>query len=176
MHRNLGYWEMKDYGSITKYLIDKGFADPAKIAMTGFSYGGYMSAYATTYGSDIFKYGMAGGSVTDWTLYDSHYTEKFMDTPEEKIIWTIGRSTRTLAELVAMLHSFQIAEVHLHYLVLSYLVFQMIYQICFEKIRIPDLYQLQSRYHDIYLVSEYFFVLISVQAHLIYPRYIRPPF
>src|SRR5690606_12332992 len=31
MHRNLGYWEMKDYGSITKYLIDKGFADPAKI-------------------------------------------------------------------------------------------------------------------------------------------------
>jgi dipeptidyl-peptidase-4 len=40
-----------------------------------------MSCYALTYGSDVFKFGMAGGSVTDWSLYDSHYTEKFMGTP-----------------------------------------------------------------------------------------------
>ncbi len=82
MFHNLGYWEMKDYSSIVKYLIDKGYADPAKICITGFSYGGYMSCYALTYGSDVFKYGMAGGSVTDWSLYDSHYTEKFMGTPQ----------------------------------------------------------------------------------------------
>jgi dipeptidyl-peptidase 4 len=82
MFHNLGYWEMKDYSTIVKYLIEKGQADPAKICITGFSYGGYMSCYALTYGSDIFKYGMAGGSVTDWSLYDSHYTEKFMGTPQ----------------------------------------------------------------------------------------------
>ena len=82
MFHNLGYWEMKDYSTIVKYLIDKGYADPAKICITGFSYGGYMSCYALTYGSDVFKYGMAGGSVTDWSLYDSHYTEKFMGTPK----------------------------------------------------------------------------------------------
>jgi dipeptidyl-peptidase-4 len=81
MYHNLGYWEMKDYSTIVKYLIDKGQADPEKIAITGFSYGGYMSCYALTYGSDVFKFGMAGGSVTDWSLYDSHYTEKFMGTP-----------------------------------------------------------------------------------------------
>ncbi len=81
MYHNLGYWEMKDYSTIVKYLIDNRHADPAKICITGFSYGGYMTCYALTYGADVFKYGMAGGSVTDWSLYDSHYTEKFMGTP-----------------------------------------------------------------------------------------------
>ena len=81
MYHNLGYWEMKDYSTIVKYLINKGYADPKKICITGFSYGGYMTCYALTYGADVFTYGMAGGSVTDWRLYDSHYTEKFMGTP-----------------------------------------------------------------------------------------------
>jgi len=83
MHRNLGYWEMKDYSAIVKYLIAQGYADPARICITGFSYGGYMSCYALTYGADVFTHGMAGGSVTDWHLYDTHYTERFMDTPAE---------------------------------------------------------------------------------------------
>jgi dipeptidyl-peptidase-4 len=83
MHRNLGYWEMKDYMTMAKWFIDKGYADPTKVAITGFSYGGYMTCYALTYGSTVFTHGMAGGSVVDWSLYDSHYTEKFMDTPQE---------------------------------------------------------------------------------------------
>ncbi len=83
MHRNLGYWEMKDYITLVKSLIAKGIADPTKICITGFSYGGYMSCYALTYGADVFTHGMAGGSVTDWSLYDSAYTERFMDTPAE---------------------------------------------------------------------------------------------
>jgi dipeptidyl-peptidase-4 len=83
MHRNLGYWEMQDYKTLVKSLIDKGIADPTKICITGFSYGGYMSCYALTYGSDVFTHGMAGGSVVDWSLYDSAYTERYMDTPAE---------------------------------------------------------------------------------------------
>ncbi len=81
MYHNLGYWEMKDYTTMVKWLIANGNADPAKICITGFSYGGYMSCYAVTYGADVFTHAMAGGSVTDWTLYDSHYTERFMGTP-----------------------------------------------------------------------------------------------
>lgn len=80
MYHNLGYWEMKDYSTMVKYLINNGSADPSKICITGFSYGGYMTCYALTYGSDVFTHGMAGGSVTDWTLYDSHYTERYMGT------------------------------------------------------------------------------------------------
>ena len=83
MHRNLGFWEMQDYMHMAKWFIQNGQADPTKIAITGFSYGGYMSAYALTYGASVFTHAMAGGSVIDWKLYDSHYTEKFMDTPAE---------------------------------------------------------------------------------------------
>ncbi len=81
MFHNLGYWEMRDYKTMAKYFIEKYGADPTKVCITGFSYGGYMTCYALTYGSDVFTHGMAGGSVVDWRLYDSHYTEKFMGTP-----------------------------------------------------------------------------------------------
>ena len=80
MYHNLGYWEMKDYSTMVKWLIANGNADAAKICITGFSYGGYISCYALTYGSDVFTYGMAGGSVVDWRLYDTHYTERYMGT------------------------------------------------------------------------------------------------
>jgi dipeptidyl-peptidase-4 len=81
MYHNLGDWELKDYSTMVKWLIANGNADAKKICITGFSYGGYMSCLALTKYSDVFTYGMAGGSVTDWALYDSHYTERFMGTP-----------------------------------------------------------------------------------------------
>ena len=83
MYRDLGHWEMEDYMTMAKWFIANGQADPTKIAMIGFSYGGYMSTYALTYGASVFTHAMAGGSVTAWELYDSHYTERFMDTPAE---------------------------------------------------------------------------------------------
>lgn len=83
MHRDLGNWELVDYTKMVKWLIANKNADPAKICITGFSYGGYMSTLALTKGAGIFTHAMAGGPVTDWTLYDSHYTERFMDLPFE---------------------------------------------------------------------------------------------
>ena len=80
LYHNLGYWEMKDYSTMVRWLIKNGQADPTKICITGFSYGGYMTCYALTYGADIFTHGMAGGAVTDWSYYDSHYTERYMGT------------------------------------------------------------------------------------------------
>ena len=83
MHRNFGHWELVDYTTMVKWLIANKQADPAKICITGFSYGGYMSTLALTKGADVFTHAMAGGPVTDWTLYNSHYTERFMDLPAE---------------------------------------------------------------------------------------------
>ncbi|ADQ17846.1 peptidase S9B dipeptidylpeptidase IV domain protein [Leadbetterella byssophila DSM 17132] len=83
MHRNLSKYEMEDYITQVKYLISKGIIDENKIFITGFSYGGYMTAIALTKHADVFTHGIAGGSVTDWSLYDSAYTERFMDTPQE---------------------------------------------------------------------------------------------
>lgn len=83
LHRNLGDWEIRDYSTMAGYLVEKGIADPERIGITGFSYGGYISCLALTRGADVFTHGMAGGSVTDWKYYDTAYTERFMDTPQE---------------------------------------------------------------------------------------------
>ncbi len=98
MYHNLGYWEMKDYSTMAKWLIANGAADPTKICITGFSYGGYMSCYALTYASDVFTHGMAGGSVTDWTLYDTHYTERYMGTPADNADGYKSSSVLTFAD------------------------------------------------------------------------------
>ncbi|MDR3184389.1 MAG: S9 family peptidase [Prevotellaceae bacterium] len=83
IHRSLGYWEIKDYTQAVRWLVEQGQADPERILITGFSYGGYITCYALTYGAGVFTHGIAGGSVTDWLLYDAIYTERFMDTPVE---------------------------------------------------------------------------------------------
>ncbi|MFT3909826.1 MAG: DPP IV N-terminal domain-containing protein [Ferruginibacter sp.] len=80
MYHNFGYWEIKDYSTMVKWLIANGNADAEKVCISGFSYGGYITCYALTYAADVFTYGMAGGSVADWSLYDTHYTERYMGT------------------------------------------------------------------------------------------------
>lgn len=98
IHRNLGYWEMKDYSTIVGHLIKHVGADPSKICITGFSYGGYLSCYALTYGAGVFTHAMAGGSVTDWKFYDTHYTERYMDTPKDNPEGYKASSTLTHAD------------------------------------------------------------------------------
>ncbi|MFH1574454.1 MAG: prolyl oligopeptidase family serine peptidase, partial [Acidobacteriota bacterium] len=83
MHRNLGKWEMHDLIEGAKWLRTKPFVARDKIGITGSSYGGYTTLMALTYGADHFNYGLAGSSVTDWYLYDTVYTERYMDTPAE---------------------------------------------------------------------------------------------
>jgi len=83
MHRHLGKWEMHDYIEVAKWLRAKPFVDTTKICITGGSYGGYVTAMALTYGADYFTHGIASSSVIDWKLYDSHYTERYMDLARE---------------------------------------------------------------------------------------------
>ncbi len=66
-----------------KWLRKQGWVDTNKVAMTGGSFGGYMTCMALTYGAEVFTHGIANASVTDWQFYDTHYTERFMDTPQE---------------------------------------------------------------------------------------------
>jgi dipeptidyl-peptidase-4 len=83
MHRNLGKWEMKDYITAARWLKSKPWVDNKKLLITGHSYGGYMTCMALTMGANDFDFGYAGAPVTSWELYDTHYTERFMDTPQE---------------------------------------------------------------------------------------------
>ena len=97
MHRNLGNWELKDWITIVKWLRTHG-ADSTRVGIAGFSYGGYMTCMALTAGAGYFTHGLAGGSVTDWKLYDSHYTERFMDTPAENPQGYAAGSVMTYAD------------------------------------------------------------------------------
>jgi dipeptidyl-peptidase-4 len=81
MHRNLGKWEIHDLIQGVKWLHKKSFVDKNRIGITGGSYGGYTTCMALTYGADYFTHGYARSSVTDWRLYDSVYTERYMDRP-----------------------------------------------------------------------------------------------
>lgn len=83
IHRQLGKWETEDYMSCGRWLRQQAWVDTSKLAITGGSFGGYMTCMALTYGADVFTHGIANASVTDWQFYDTHYTERFMDTPAE---------------------------------------------------------------------------------------------
>jgi len=81
-HRDLGRLELRDLEDSLAWLKSKPFVDGSRIGIFGWSYGGYMVAYALTH-SDSFKVGISGAPVTDWMLYDSVYTERFMGLPQE---------------------------------------------------------------------------------------------
>ena len=53
-----------------------------RIGVEGFSFGGTMTSMLVMTHGDLFRCGIAGGGVYDWMLYDTHYTERFMDTPQ----------------------------------------------------------------------------------------------
>ncbi len=83
IHRNLGTYEMKDYIMWAEYLKSLPYVNGDKIGITGFSYGGTMTVMALTEGAGHFRYGIAGAGVYDWLLYDTHYTERYMDHPDD---------------------------------------------------------------------------------------------
>lgn len=66
-----------------KYLQSLGYVDGARIGITGGSYGGYMTLEALFNAADAFKAGIADAPVTDWKLYDTIYTERYMGRPQD---------------------------------------------------------------------------------------------
>ncbi|QUQ67420.1 S9 family peptidase [Kutzneria sp. CA-103260] len=60
------------------------FLDLSRVAIRGWSYGGYLSALAVLRRPDVFRAGIAGAPVTDWRLYDTHYTERYLGHPAER--------------------------------------------------------------------------------------------
>jgi dipeptidyl-peptidase-4 len=79
--REMGTREVEDQKLGVEYLIKQGFVDPARVGITGWSYGGYMTIHCLLFAPEIFKTGVAGAPVTDWHNYDTIYTERYMDVP-----------------------------------------------------------------------------------------------
>jgi dipeptidyl-peptidase 4 len=81
--KNMGAQELKDQLRGVAELKKRPYVDGARIGITGWSYGGYMTLYAATHAGETFKCAMAGAPVVDWKLYDSIYTERYMKTPKD---------------------------------------------------------------------------------------------
>jgi dipeptidyl-peptidase-4 len=81
--KDMGKLELADQLEGVKHLKSLPYVDPARIGITGWSYGGYMTLYAMTKAPEVWKCGAAGAPVVDWRLYDSIYTERYMRRPSD---------------------------------------------------------------------------------------------
>lgn len=79
---DMGNIEVEDQATAVRWCVQKGLADPKRVAIYGWSYGGYLSAMCLAKGSDVFKCAVAGAPVTSWDGYDTCYTERYMGTPK----------------------------------------------------------------------------------------------
>ncbi len=80
-YQRLGAAELADIEDGVRWLIERGYADPERVGISGGSYGGYMVAYALTH-SRMFSVGVSAFPVTDWHFYDTIYTERYMRRPQ----------------------------------------------------------------------------------------------
>ena len=82
IHEKLGEVEVQDQVAGARWLGSQAYVDASRIGVWGWSYGGYMTLMLMFKAPDIFRAGVSGAPVTDWALYDTHYTERYLDTPE----------------------------------------------------------------------------------------------
>src|SRR5690606_2347521 len=81
VHLDLGKWEASDQMEAARYFAGLPYVDRTRIGIWGWSYGGYLTALTLMKGGDLFRAGMSVAPVTDWRLYDTIYTERYMSTP-----------------------------------------------------------------------------------------------
>jgi dipeptidyl-peptidase-4 len=82
-YMQLGKFESDDQVEAAKYLGTLPFVDKNRIAIWGWSYGGFMAALCMEKGADVFHAGISVAPVTNWRFYDTVYTERYMRTPQE---------------------------------------------------------------------------------------------
>uniref|UniRef100_A0A672ILI3 Dipeptidyl peptidase 4-like n=1 Tax=Salarias fasciatus TaxID=181472 RepID=A0A672ILI3_SALFA len=87
IYKRLGSFEVEDQIAAVRKFIDMGFIDKDRIAIWGWSYGGYVASMALGAGTGLFKCGMAVAPVAKWEYYDAVYTERYMGTPSENSEW-----------------------------------------------------------------------------------------
>jgi dipeptidyl-peptidase-4 len=80
---DMGNIEVQDQVDGVRAMVDRGVADPDRVGILGWSYGGYMSLMCLAQAPETFHAASAGAPVTHWDTYDTHYTERYMGLPQE---------------------------------------------------------------------------------------------
>jgi dipeptidyl-peptidase 4 len=83
LYKDMGRTELEDQLVGVEHLKTLAFVDPERLGIFGWSYGGYLTLYAVTHAPTVFRAAVAGAPVTDWTFYDSIYTERYMGMPKD---------------------------------------------------------------------------------------------
>lgn len=81
--KELGKYEVEDQIDAAKLFGTYSYVDKSRIGIFGWSYGGFMASNCIFQGADVFKTAIAVAPVTSWRYYDSIYTERYMQTPQE---------------------------------------------------------------------------------------------
>ena len=79
----LGKYEVEDQIDAAKVIGNYSYVDKTRIGIFGWSYGGFMASNCLFKGADVFKMAIAVAPVTNWRFYDSIYTERYLQTPQE---------------------------------------------------------------------------------------------
>lgn len=101
LHRRMGTVETEDQLRGLEHLRGLPYVDPARIGVYGWSYGGYMALNLMLRAPGAFAAGVSGAPVTDWQLYDTHYTERYMGTPADNAAGYAAGSVLPYAERLA---------------------------------------------------------------------------
>ncbi len=78
VYKQLGKWESKDFAEVARYLAKQPYVDSTRMSIHGTSYGGYMTIMTMLQYPDVFRVGISNSPGTDWKLYDTIYTERYM--------------------------------------------------------------------------------------------------
>ncbi|KAJ5510637.1 Peptidase S9B dipeptidylpeptidase IV N-terminal [Penicillium expansum] len=107
---NIGHYEALDQIETAKIWADKSYVDESRMAVWGWSYGGYMTLKVLEQDAgETFQYGMAVAPVTDWRFYDSIYTERYMHTPEHN---PSGYANASISDVTALGQSVRFLIMH----------------------------------------------------------------
>jgi len=160
-YKKLGQTEVQDIEDAVQWLKQKTYIDEKRIGIWGWSYGGYFTTYALTT-TKLFKMGIAVAPVTDWRHYDTIYTERFMNTPQNNPLGyqksSAVRNASNLHGKFLLIHGTMDDNVHLQNSVQLIYALQragkqfdfMIYPKCCHSIKIPIL-----RYHLYKTMTDY---------------------
>ena len=118
VYKNLGELEAEDFAETAGYLSSEyGWIDADRMAIRGHSYGGYMAALTMVLHPDVFKVGIVAAPVTDWRLYDTIYTERYMGLLDENREGYINSSVmahaKNLKGNLLVVHSSMDENVHI---------------------------------------------------------------
>jgi dipeptidyl-peptidase-4 len=105
----LGEWEAKDFAEVGRWLASQPWVDGDRMAIQGTSYGGFMAISTLMRHPGLFKLGIANSPATDWRLYDTIYTERYMGLLAENPDGYQGSSTlnwvQSLEDQLLLIHS-----------------------------------------------------------------------